>query len=197
VVAGDVVVALASSGLHSNGYSLVRSVFAAAGWALDRDVPEFGRTLGAELLEPTRVYARDLLELVRSDGIDVHALSHVTGGGLAANLARVLPRGSFARVDRSTWTPPAVFEVVRDLGRVPVADLERTLNLGIGFVAVVPADQADAVVREAAARNLPAWVLGDISERATARVEDGVEVVQGAKGVDGGSVQVVGTHPPA
>jgi len=191
------VVALASSGLHSNGYSLVRSVFAAAGWTLDRDVPEFGRTLGQELLEPTRVYARDLLELVRTDGIDVHALSHVTGGGLAANLARVLPRGSFARVDRSTWTPPAVFEVVRDLGRVPVADLERTLNLGIGFVAVVPADQADAVVREAAARDLPAWVLGDVSERSSARVEDGVEVVQGAKGVDGGSVQVVGTHPAA
>jgi phosphoribosylformylglycinamidine cyclo-ligase len=197
VVTGDVVVALASSGLHSNGYSLVRSVFTAAGWALDRDVPEFGRTLGQELLEPTRVYARDLLELVRTDGIDVHALSHVTGGGLAANLARVLPRGSFARVDRSTWTPPAVFEVVRDLGRVPVADLERTLNLGIGFVAVVPADQADAVVREAAARDLPAWVLGDVSERSSARVEDGVEVVQGAKGVDGGSVQVVGTHPAA
>ncbi|MFL6176011.1 MAG: AIR synthase-related protein, partial [Ornithinibacter sp.] len=90
---------------------------------------------------------------------------------------------------------PAVFEVVRDLGRVPVADLERTLNLGIGFVAVVPADQADAVVREAAARDLPAWVLGDVSERSSARVEDGVEVVQGAKGVDGGSVQVVGEHP--
>ncbi len=107
----------------------------------------------------------------------------------------MLPRGSFARVDRSTWTPPAVFEVVRDLGRVPVADLERTLNLGVGFVAVVPADQADAVVREAAARHLPAWVLGDVSDRASAKVEDGVEVVQGAKGVDGGSVQVVGTHP--
>jgi phosphoribosylformylglycinamidine cyclo-ligase len=121
----------------------------------------------------------------------------VTGGGLAANLARVLPRGSFARVDRSTWTPPAVFQVVRELGRVPVPDLERTLNLGIGFVAVVPADQADAVVRQAAARNLPAWVLGDVSERATATVEDGLEVVQGAKGVDGGSVQVVGTHPAA
>ena len=114
-------------------------MFAAAGWALDRDVPELGRTLGEELLEPTRVYARDLLGLIRADGIDIHALSHVTGGGLAANLARVLPRGSFARVDRSTWTPPAVFEVVRELGRVPVADLERTLNLGVGFVAMVPA----------------------------------------------------------
>ena len=120
-----------------------------------------------------------------------------TGGGLTANLARVLPRGSFARVDRSTWTPPAVFEVVRGLGRVPVADLERTLNLGVGFVAVVPADQADLVVREAAARDLPAWVLGEVSDLSTATVAAGVEVVHGAKGVDGGSVQVVGEHPAA
>jgi phosphoribosylformylglycinamidine cyclo-ligase len=192
-----VVVALASSGLHSNGYSLVRAVFAAAGWSLDRDVPELGRTLGEELLEPTRVYARDLLGLIRADGVDIHALSHVTGGGLAANLARVLPRGSFARLDRSTWTPPAIFEVVRELGRVPVADLERTLNLGVGFVAMVPADQAELVVREAAARGLPAWVLGEVSDLSDAAVADGVEVVHGAKGVNGGSVQVVGTLPRA
>ena len=91
VAAGDVVLGLASSGLHSNGYSLVRRVVAHAGWALDRHVDEFGRTLGEELLEPTRVYSADLLDLVRTDGVDVHALSHVTGGGLAANLARVLP----------------------------------------------------------------------------------------------------------
>ena len=108
VCPGDVVMALASSGPHSNGYSLVRRVVASAGWALDRHVPEFGRTLGEELLEPTRVYAADLLHLIRTMGVDVHALSHVTGGGLAANLARVLPAEVFARVDRSTWTPPPV-----------------------------------------------------------------------------------------
>jgi phosphoribosylformylglycinamidine cyclo-ligase len=90
-----------------------------------------------------------------------------------------------------------VFDVVRGLGRVPVADLERTLNLGVGFVAVVPADQADQVVREAAARDLPAWVLGEVSDLSTATVAAGVEVVHGAKGVDGGSVQVVGEHPAA
>ena len=107
VAPGDVVLGLASSGLHSNGYSLVRRVVAHAGWALDRHVDEFGRTLGEELLEPTRVYSADLLDLVRTDGVDVHALSHVTGGGLAANLARVLPPHVHARLDRSTWTPPA------------------------------------------------------------------------------------------
>ena len=196
VVSGDVVLALASSGLHSNGYSLVRKVFASAGWALDRQVAEFGRTLGEELLEPTRVYASDLLALIRTDGIDIHALSHVTGGGLAANLARVLPQGAFARVDRSTWTPPAVFEVVRDLGQVPVADLERTLNMGIGFVAVLPAAQADLAIAVAAAKGMNAWLLGEVNDLAVASMDDdGAPVVRGAKGVDGGSVQVVGTHP--
>jgi phosphoribosylformylglycinamidine cyclo-ligase len=195
VVAGDVVVALASSGLHSNGYSLVRRVFASAGWAFDRQVAEFGRTLGEELLEPTRVYARDLLTLIRTDGIDIHALSHVTGGGLAANLARVLPQDAFARVDRSTWTPPAVFEVVRELGQVPVADLERTLNMGIGFVAVLPAAQADRAIAILKAQGIDSWLLGEVSDLSTAPVQDDVEVVRGTKGVDGGSVQVVGTPP--
>ena len=112
VAPGDVVLGLASSGLHSNGYSLVRRVVAHAGWALDRHVDEFGRTLGEELLEPTRVYSADLLDLIRTDAVDVHALSHVTGGGLAANLARVLPPHVHARLDRSTWTPPPVFTTV-------------------------------------------------------------------------------------
>ena len=119
VAPGDVVLGLASSGLHSNGYSLVRRVVAHAGWALDRHVDEFGRTLGEELLEPTRVYSADLLDLVRTDGVDVHALSHVTGGGLAANLARVLPPHLHARLDRATWTPPPVFSTVGGLGWVP------------------------------------------------------------------------------
>jgi phosphoribosylformylglycinamidine cyclo-ligase len=195
VVAGDVVIALASSGLHSNGYSLVRKVFASAGWAFDRQVPEFGRSLGEELLEPTRVYARDLLTLTRTKGIDVHALSHVTGGGLAANLARVLPKGAFAQIERSTWTPPAVFEVVREVGRVPLADLECTLNMGIGFVAVLPAAHGDSAIEILRAQGIDAWLLGQVSDLSTAPIHEGVEVVRGTKGVDGGSVQVVGTSP--
>ncbi len=152
---GDVLVAMASSGLHSNGYSLVRRVLDVAGWGLERHVDELGRTVGEELLEPTRVYAQDVLDLVRGgrdDGIDVHALSHVTGGGLAANLARVLPQGLEAVVDRSTWTPAPVFALVRRLGQVPLADLERTLNLGVGMVAVVSAESAQAAVRRLEAR---------------------------------------------
>src|ERR687890_65811 len=148
VRAGDVVIGMASSGLHSNGYSLVRRVINHAGWALDRQVSELGRTLGEELLEPTRVYAADCLDLARTfpvnsssapGGQGVHGFSHVTGGGLAANLARVLPQGLVATVDRATWELPAIFKLVAELGNVPLADLERTLNLGVGMVAIVSA----------------------------------------------------------
>jgi phosphoribosylformylglycinamidine cyclo-ligase len=194
VAAGDVVLALASSGLHSNGYSLVRRVFDRAGWALDRDVPELGRTLGEELLEPTRVYTRDLLALVRSDGVDVHALSHVTGGGLAANLARVLPPRLLATVERSSWSPPPVFGLVGGLGRVPGSDLERTLNMGVGFVVVLPAQQVDRALEVVRRAGVDAWVLGRVSDPEVDPPRAGVEVVQGAKGVDGGAVQLVGTY---
>ena len=197
VAPGDVVLGLASSGLHSNGYSLVRRVVAHAGWQLDRHVDEFGRTLGEELLEPTRVYSADLLDLVRTGGVDVHALSHVTGGGLAANLARVLPPSVHARLDRSTWTPPPVFTTVGALGGVPRADLERTLNMGVGFVAVLPAGGVDAATALLEARGIHTWVMGEVHAADGAPVEDGTEVVRGAKGVDGGAVQVVGEHPTA
>jgi phosphoribosylformylglycinamidine cyclo-ligase len=194
VEVGDVVLGLASSGLHSNGYSLVRRVVAHAGWGLDRHVDEFGRTVGEELLEPTRVYAADLLDLVRAEDVDVHALSHVTGGGLAANLARVLPPSVHARLDRASWTPPAVFSTIGALGNVPQADLERTLNMGVGFVAVLPAQSADAATAHLEARGIRTWVMGEVQAAAAAEEAVG-EVVRGAKGVDGGSVELVGTHP--
>ncbi|MDF8265636.1 phosphoribosylformylglycinamidine cyclo-ligase [Luteipulveratus flavus] len=194
VQVGDVVLGLGSSGLHSNGYSLVRRVFAAAGWELDRDVPELGRTLGEELLEPTRVYSADLLRLIRTDGIDLHALSHVTGGGLAANLARVLPQGVLAKVDRSTWTPAPIFGLVQELGRVPQSDLERTLNMGVGFCAVLPADQVDLAIEVCQSASIPTWVLGEVSDLAAGDPAYG-EIVSGAKGVDAGACQMVGTHP--
>ena len=123
---GDALLAVASSGLHSNGYSLVRKVLLAdAGWALNRHVDELGRTLGEELLEPTTVYAADLLALIRQ--IEVHAMSHVTGGGLANNLARVLPDDLVATVDRSTWTPAPIFNLVQQVGNVSQPDIEACL----------------------------------------------------------------------
>ncbi len=193
VTAGDVVVAMASSGLHSNGYSLVRGVFGRAGWGYERHVDELGRTLGEELLEPTRIYAADALDLARGLGADLHAFSHVTGGGLAANLARVLPAGLHAVVDRGTWRPSPVFELVARLGAVPRTDLERTLNLGVGMVAVVAPARADAAVERLTGRGLDAWVLGTVG---TGPAPEGSgDVVSGAKGVDGGAVVTVGDHP--
>ena len=198
VAAGDVVLGLASSGLHSNGYSLVRRVIGAAGWELERDVPEFGRTLGEELLTPTRVYAADLLDLIRDPAVvaggGIHGLSHVTGGGLVANLARVLPAGLHARLERSTWTPPAVFTTMGALGSVPQPDLERTLNMGVGFVAMVPEPAVDAAVALLHARGIRTWAMGRVTHEADAEVDAAVEVVRGAKGVHGGSVQLVGAY---
>ena len=200
VRAGDVLVALGASGLHSNGYSLVRRVIEHAGWGLEREVPEFGRTLGQELLEPTRLYTRvclAMLETLSSPAAPgpVHALSHITGGGLAANVARVLPAGLIADVDRASWTVPPVFSTVRELGSVPWEDLEGTLNLGVGMVAVVDPSVVDAVLRVAEGSDIPAWVLGEVHE--AAKYEAQGRVVSGTKGVDGGAVDIHGTYRTA
>jgi phosphoribosylformylglycinamidine cyclo-ligase len=121
---GDVVIAMESSGLHSNGYSLVRHVLLeTAKWELDRDVEELGRTLGEELLEPTRIYAKACLALAATT--ETHAMSHVTGGGLAANLKRVMPEELSAVIDRGTWTPQPIFDVVRRVGGVSQPDRRR------------------------------------------------------------------------
>jgi phosphoribosylformylglycinamidine cyclo-ligase len=158
---GDLVLALESSGLHSNGYSLVRHVLLSGqGWSLDRHVPELGRTLGEELLEPTRVYARDCLALV--DAVEVHAMSHITGGGLANNLARVIPPGCGVEIDRGSWTPAPVFGLVQRVGQVSTNDLEETLNLGVGMVAVLPEESVDGAVELLAGRGLDAWVCGKV-----------------------------------
>jgi phosphoribosylformylglycinamidine cyclo-ligase len=175
---GDVVVAMASSGLHSNGYSLVRHVLLEqAGWALDRDVPELGRTLGQELLEPTRIYARACLSLAEATG--VHAMAHVTGGGLAANLTRVVPEEVSVVLDRTTWTPAPVFDVVRRVGGLSQDDLEATLNCGVGMVALVPADDVDRAIETLAGFRIDAWAAGEVTldER------------------DGGRVTMYGRHP--
>lgn len=198
VQAGDVVIGMASSGIHSNGYSLVRRVIAHAKWELTREAPEFGRTLGEELLEPTRIYTSACLDLVNelngADRFGVHGFSHVTGGGLAANLARVLPQGLMARVDRSTWALPAVFRTIGELGNVPQTDLERTLNLGVGMVAVVDAAVADRAVELLNALNMGAWVMGEVEKLDESASAAGADFVQGAKGVDGGAVLLTGAY---
>jgi len=164
---GDVVIAMASTGLHSNGYSLVRHVLltasseGGAGWTLDREVAELGRTLGEELLEPTRIYAKACLDLARTT--ETHAMSHITGGGLAANLERVLPEELVATLDRATWTPQPIFDVVRQVGSVAQQDLERTLNCGVGMVSMTAPADADRAIALLAGHGIDAWVCGEVS----------------------------------
>ncbi|WP_439591394.1 phosphoribosylformylglycinamidine cyclo-ligase [Microbacterium sp.] len=190
---GDVVLALASSGLHSNGYSLVRHIVAGAGIQYGDRAPDLGShgtTWGEALLEPTRLYTSPLLRLISQFGGAVHSLSHVTGGGIAANLARVLPQGTWVDVDRSTWSPPPVFRVLADLGGLALESAEGTWNLGIGFLAVVAAEKADAAASALAQDGIATWPVGVV--RRGARPEGDYE--QGAKGVDGGAVRLVGTY---
>lgn len=177
---GDVVIAMEASGLHSNGYSLVRHVLLAeAGWSLDRQVPELGRSLGEELLEPTRIYARACLAL--AEQTRTHAMSHVTGGGLAANLERVMPVELAATIDRATWTPKPIFDLVRRVGSVSQPDLEMTLNCGVGMVALVDPEDADAAIRVLSGFGVRAWAAGV--------VESGVDAAQD------GRVTLRGQHP--
>ena len=187
VQAGDVLVAMRSSGLHSNGYSLARHVLMPDADSLSRMVPELGRTVGEELLEPTRIYSRDCLALI--DAVEVHAMSHITGGGIAANIARVLPENLAADVERNTWTPQPIFSVIGEEGGVDLAEMERTFNMGLGMVAVVSPDAVDRAVDVLALRGVDAWPCGNV------RLRDADE--QGdasAKGGSGGIVRVVGEY---
>jgi len=160
---GDVLIAMASSGLHSNGFSLVRKLIDEQDRALSLDAEPavLGRPLAEELLTPTRIYARDCLALAAR--CEVHAFAHITGGGLAANLGRVLPPGVDAVVDRGSWRPPPVFGLLAAHGEVAAGEMERVFNMGVGMVAVVAADAADRALALLAARDVPAWAAGQVA----------------------------------
>jgi phosphoribosylformylglycinamidine cyclo-ligase len=194
---GDVVIAIGSSGLHSNGFSLVRSILRRAKIDFVDRSDDLGGVVGEVLLEPTRLYTAPLLRLLSDPaaGTGVHALSHVTGGGIAANLARVLPVGSWAELDRASWSPAPVFRVLADLGGIDLPSTEGTWNLGIGMIAVVSEQVADGVIERLGSDGCPAWVAGRVTIGASAPGGAGWE--QGAKGVNGGAVRLVGGYPAA
>jgi len=147
VAAGDLVVGLPSSGLHSNGYSLVRYVLLEQQkMDLAAELPELGRALGEELLEPTRIYAGSLARLFR-DGPAPHAIAHITGGGIAGNLVRCIPDGLTACVEMARFDRPPIFDLIQRLGNVEEPEMRRTFNLGLGMVLVVGADDCDATIR--------------------------------------------------
>jgi phosphoribosylformylglycinamidine cyclo-ligase len=171
VRAGDVLIGLPSSGLHSNGYSLARHVFLTqAGWTVERFVPELGRALGEELLEPTRIYARAVLAVL--SGVPVRGMAHITGGGLVENLPRCLPAGLGAVLERSAWEVPPVFSLLQSLGKVDEQEMMRTFNMGLGLILVVPATEADKashLLREAGERPL---VVGEVAPGAGVSFRD-------------------------
>jgi len=160
VRAGDVLLAMASSGLHSNGYSLARHVLLDVAQIPLDSTADLGVPLGEVLLTPTRIYAKDCLSL--ASATEVHAFAHVTGGGLTANLERVLPAGVSARIDRTTWTPAPIFALIADRGRVDGPEMERTFNLGVGMVAVVAATDADRGLAHLRERGVDAWQCGTV-----------------------------------
>jgi phosphoribosylformylglycinamidine cyclo-ligase len=162
VQVGDLLIAMPASGFHSNGYSLIRHILRSQKLDLGRNYPDLGKSLGEELLTPTQIYTRDCLVLIQALGPHLRTFAHVTGGGLAANTARVIPNHLSARFDRGTWSLPPATELLAALGGVSQADYEGTWNCGVGMVGVVAPDLADLALRTLAARGLAAWVAGEV-----------------------------------
>ncbi|TPE52973.1 phosphoribosylformylglycinamidine cyclo-ligase [Amaricoccus solimangrovi] len=167
VAPGDVLLGLASSGVHSNGYSLVRRVVERAGLAWDAPCPFGPGTLAEALLAPTRIYVKPALAAIRAGG--VHALAHITGGGLTENLPRVLPEGIGAEIDLDAWTPPPVFGWLRDTAAISEPEMLKTFNCGVGLIVVVAPDRAEAVTAALAGAGETVTRVGTLAEGAGVR----------------------------
>jgi len=164
---GDVLLGLASSGLHSNGYSLIRKiVFERAGLGVDDYVPELEATVAEVLLEPTRIYARALADVMHHYRVKsvIRGMAHVTGGGLAENVERILPSGRRIAIDRGAWQTPAVFAWLQKLGDVDLEEMFRVFNMGIGYALVLNPYYAESIQRQLATHRIESWVIGEVRE---------------------------------
>jgi len=158
---GDAIIGLASSGLHSNGYSLVRRVLFEEGKLTPDDrLPDLDRSLGDVLLTPTRIYAKQILTMIRE--FPIKGIAHITGGGITENLPRVFPSGVRARINRKSWAVPPIFSVLSRLGQVESQEMYRVFNMGIGLILIVPAHTADAVVSRATSLGDSAYRIGEM-----------------------------------
>ncbi len=162
VKAGDLIIAMPASGFHANGYSLVRHILASQKLDLHEIYEGLDKTLGEILLTPTEIYTLDCLALIRAQQENIRTFSHITGGGLADNTARVIPDGLIAKYDRKTWALPAEMKFMAEVSGVPQHDMERTWNCGIGMVAIIDPAIADLTIKSLAARGMKAWVAGSI-----------------------------------
>ena len=162
VKAGDLIIAMPASGFHANGYSLVRHILATQKLDLQKKYEGFDKTLGEILLTPTEIYTLDCLALIKAQPGNIRTFSHITGGGLADNTARVIPDGLVAKYDRTTWALPSEMKFMAEVAGVPQSDMERTWNCGIGMVAIIDPTIADLSIKSLAARGMKAWVAGSI-----------------------------------
>jgi phosphoribosylformylglycinamidine cyclo-ligase len=190
VRAGDVIVAMQSSGVHSNGFAFVRrALFDRAHMTVHTHVDELGQTLGEALLEPTAIYTKQCLSIARSLGEELRVFSHITGGGIAANIARVLPEHLHSDIDRGTWRPQPIFDLIQHCAGAALTEMERTFNMGMGMVAVISQDAAQHTLKALKDEGVSAWVCGVVRER-----RDGEAGDAPAKGGAGGSVSLSGTY---
>ena len=166
---GDVIIAMPASGFHANGYSLVRHILKTKNLKLESKIEELGKTLGEVLLTPTEIYSLDCLALINGIKEDLHAFSHITGGGIAENTARVIPQNLSAIYDRGTWSLPLEVQYLAEQGGVPQSDMERTWNCGLGMVAILAPEAADRTIRSLLARGMSAFVCGEIQKDAGKR----------------------------
>jgi phosphoribosylformylglycinamidine cyclo-ligase len=172
---GDVAIGVVSSGLHSNGYSLARHVIEGKmGLSMNDPLPGLGKTAGEALLVPTRIYAKPVAALREVCGDGVHALSHITGGGLPGNVPRVLPEGLGVRLQLSSYERPAIFRVIQEGGPVDEPEMRRTFNLGVGLVAIVDPARVEPALAALRGAGEQAWVLGEVIETPGAAFEDRV-----------------------
>ena len=160
VAAGDVVIALASSGLHSNGYSLVRKVFDVEHADLSAYVPELGKTLGEALLTPTKIYVKPVLAAIET--ADVHGISHITGGGFYENIPRSIPDGFCAKIDKAAVKIPPIFKLLQEKGNIPERDMFNTFNMGVGMILIVSKETADTALNALNAAGEDAYIIGEI-----------------------------------
>lgn len=162
---GDILIAMPASGFHSNGFSLVRHIIKSANLNLDFVVTEYNKSAGEVFLTPTEIYTLDCLALIRGMKDKLHGFSHITGGGIAENTARVIPNALTAVYDRSTWSLPVEMEFLAKMGELARPDMERAWNCGIGMVAIVDSGSADLAIKSLAARGMQAWQAGVIQKR--------------------------------
>lgn len=161
---GDKIVGIASSGLHSNGYSLVRKiVFEELNLDLNKKIEELGKKLGEELLEPTKIYVKPVLKIVSE--FHLHGISHITGGGLLENIPRILPAGCQAIIHKGSWDIPLIFTFIQEKGDVSAAEMLRTFNNGIGMVLIVPQGEAEDIIQRLQSMDLQAYTIGEIAKR--------------------------------